>query len=79
MNIGTAKVTAKNIEDVQPGNWYFGFDCLECPKRFAVFDDESDGNTPVQFTGGGHILVSCPHCSADRMYSVDQVVQFQHP
>ncbi len=79
MDIGVYKVTAKKIGDIQQGAWYYGFDCLECPKRFPVFDDETSGKTPVQFTGGGHIRVSCPYCSADRMYSTDQVVHFQHP
>ena len=31
---GTYKVSAKAQSDVVVGNWYFGFDCLGCGKRF---------------------------------------------
>jgi len=74
---GTYKVTAKNPAEVKPGDWYYGFDCLVCGRRFAVFDDTTSATKPVTFAGGGVFRVACPHCSADRMYQTDQVQHFQ--
>ena len=74
---GTYKVTAKPLGTVRSGAWYFGFDCLVCSKRFAVFDDPSNGASPTKFAGGGHFRVACPHCGSDRLYGVDAVRHFR--
>jgi len=74
---GTYKVTAKNPSEVRAGVWYYGFDCLVCSSRFAVFDDTSSGVKQVRFEGEGVFRVACPHCSADRMYKTDQMRHFQ--
>jgi DNA-directed RNA polymerase subunit RPC12/RpoP len=74
---GTLKSSAKALADLVVGNWYYGFDCLVCSKRFAVFDDKNAGKTQLKFSGGGHILVACPHCSSDRLYGADQVRNFE--
>ena len=74
----TYKVGPKPLDELLVGNWYYGFDCLVCTKRFAVFDDESAGKMPLKLGGGGgHLLVACPHCAADRLYGGDQVRHFQ--
>jgi len=74
---GTYKVTPKPKNEVKPGQWYYGFDCLECGSRFAVFDDKSKSEKPGQMVGGGHFRSVCPECGADRLYTTDQVVHFQ--
>jgi hypothetical protein len=74
---GTFKVSPKPLAQVEPGKWYFGFAYLGCEKLFAVFDDPSNGQTPLQFAGGGHFLVACPHCAADRLYLTEQVQRFR--
>ena len=75
---GTFKTSPKALDEVAVGNWYYGFDCLVCSKRFAVFDDKSGGKIQMKFSGGGgHILVACPHCSAARLYGAEQVRQFE--
>ena len=75
---GTHQVDAKALDEVVVGNWYYGFDCLVCTKRFAVFGDKSGGKAPLRFSGGGgHALVACPHCSADRLYGAEQVRHFR--
>ena len=74
---GTYNVTPKPREQVEAGRWYYGFTCLECNQRFAVFDDDSNGKTRVRFEGDGHFLVACPHCDADRLYLTSQVEHFQ--
>ena len=76
---GTYEVTAKSLASVVAGQWYYGLDCLVCDKRFAIFDDRSGGKTRVFFGGDRHIRVSCPHCSADRLYGTDQVKHFPEP
>jgi hypothetical protein len=48
---GTYKVRPKPLEEVKVGNWYCGFSCLACTKRFAVFDDPSSGATRVPIGG----------------------------
>jgi hypothetical protein len=65
------------LDEVAIGNWYYGFDCFVCSKRFAVFDDKSGGKTRMKFSGAGHVLVACPHCTASRLYASDQVQQFE--
>lgn len=74
---GTYKVTPKSKNEVKPGNWYYGFDCLECGSRFAVFDDKSMGKKAVSMGGGGQIRSACPECGVDRLYATDQIVQFE--
>jgi hypothetical protein len=76
---GTLTARPKALHEVAIGNWYFGFDCLVCSKRFAVFDDESGGKIQRTFSGSGHVLVACPHCAAQRLYASDQVRQFEAP
>ena len=73
---GTYRVTPKPKNEVKPGHWYYGFDCLECGERFAVFDSKGP-SAPVTFAGGGHIRTTCPHCAADRLYEPAQAVHFQ--
>ena len=76
---GTFNVPALSIENVVSGNWYFGTDCLECNTRLAILEDDSGGQIETKFIGEGHIRTACPHCGADRMYSSDQILQYQHP
>jgi hypothetical protein len=33
---GTYKVTATSLDEVKPGQWYYGVSCLACSKRFAI-------------------------------------------
>ena len=61
------------------GNWYYGFDCIECGKRFACFEDKTNGVSPSKFEGPGHLQVKCPHCNAERLYSTQQVIHFKLP
>jgi hypothetical protein len=49
-------------------HWYFGFDCLACKKRIAVFDDILAGTKPLHIAGAAAVHMSCPHCGADRLY-----------
>jgi hypothetical protein len=74
---GTLRMSAIALAEVVVGNWYYGFDCIVCSKRFAVFDDKYAGKTQLKFCGGGHILVACPHCSSSRLYGADRVRQFE--
>ncbi len=76
---GTYKVTAKKLSDIKSGDWYYGFDCLVCGERFAVFDDTSQGTKVVQMMGDGVFRVACPYCQSDRLYKTDQVKNFRHP
>ncbi len=71
------KVTAKKPGDLKAGNWYFGFECLGCHARFAVFDDPSAGSKPFTSERPCTFRVSCPHCGADKLYRTDQVRQFR--
>ncbi len=76
---GIFEITTPKLEEIVSGKWYFGTDCLECEKRFAILEDDSGGMTKINFVGEGHIRSACPHCGADRMYSTDQISQYQHP
>jgi hypothetical protein len=75
---GTYKVHAKKLNEVKVGNWYYGFDCLDCSSRFAVFDDITGGSAKVNMVGEGHLCVTCPHCQSDRLYETAQVFHYQH-
>jgi hypothetical protein len=73
----TYKVAAKPPSDVKLDDWYYGFDCLVCRHRFAVFDDKFSGKAQAWFLQGDHFRVACPHCSADRLYGTGLVRHFQ--
>src|SRR5262249_15957488 len=71
------KVAAKPPSDVKLDDWYYGFDCLVCSHRFAVFDDKFSGKAQAWFLQDDHFRVACPHCSADRLNGTGLVRHFQ--
>jgi hypothetical protein len=73
----TYNVTAKKPGELKPGKWYFGFECTACHTRFAALDDPSAGAQPFTSKRPLVFRVSCPNCTADRLYRTDQVLQFR--
>ena len=73
---GTREATAKMSAETRSGNWYYGYDCIACDRRFAIFDDMTNGATGRKLLGEGHYSVTCPHCGANRMYSKARLVNF---
>jgi hypothetical protein len=67
----------QGTRELEPGNWYFGFDCLTCNRPFAVFDDNAGSVHALEFFGGAAYRITCPHCQDDRMYFLDQIKQFR--
>jgi hypothetical protein len=65
------------LDAIELGQWYFGFDCLACDRRFAVFEDESAGKRQLSFAGDGYVQALCPHCSVDGLYTAIELRQFQ--
>jgi hypothetical protein len=74
---GTQEATAKMSAETRSGNWYYGYDCIACDRRFAIFDDMTKGATGQKLLGEGHYSVTCPHCGANRMYSKARLVNFR--
>ena len=67
-------VSAKTVES---GNWYYGFNCVQCSAHIGIFDDKSNGEKPPSMSGGGHFQVACPTCTTDAAYASSDIVQFQ--
>lgn len=67
-------VSAKSAES---GNWYYGFECVQCSAHIAVFDDKSNGEKPPAMGGAGHLQVACPTCTTEETYESSQIIQFQ--
>ena len=65
------------LAEVEPGQWYFGFDCLACDARFAVFKDETAGRRQLSFAGEGYVQALCPHCSVDGLYTARELQHYQ--
>jgi hypothetical protein len=63
---GSYRLTAKAIP-VAAGH-FFGWNCIECSKSIAVFDDHQKG-VSFDTTAFSHAVIKCPHCAADRMYA----------
>jgi len=64
----TREATAKTSAETRSGNWYYGYDCIACDRRFAIFDDMTEGATGPKPPEQGHYSVTCPHCGGNRMY-----------
>ena len=67
-------MSAKSAES---GSWYYGFDCVQCGGKIAVFDDKSNGEAPPSMSGAGHFQIACPTCTTEGNYESSQIVQFQ--
>jgi hypothetical protein len=65
------------LEEVVAGRWYFGFDCLACDARFAVYEDESAGMRQLSFAGDGYVQALCPYCSVDGLYTGRELRHYQ--
>jgi hypothetical protein len=59
--------------------WYFGVLCAKCSGPILIFDDKSEGHPAVGFTGGGSLIVACPHpaCGFQRHYGTAEVHRFR--
>jgi hypothetical protein len=71
------RASALPLDQIVVGQWYFGFDCLACDARFAVFMDETAGKRQLSFAGAGYVQALCPHCSVDGLYQASELRQFQ--
>jgi len=55
-------------DEMADGQWYFGFDCGYCGKRFAIEEDRSFGTRTrpdVGVIGAGLIITECPFAGAN--------------
>jgi hypothetical protein len=71
------RASALRLDQVVVGQWYFGFHCLACDARFAVFKDESAGKRQLSFAGDGYVQALCPYCGVDGLYQAGELRQYQ--
>jgi hypothetical protein len=74
---GTHEATAKTSAETKSGDWYFGYDCIACDKRFAIFNDLTKGATGGKLPSEGHYSVTCLHCGENRMYPKGRLMKFR--
>jgi DNA-directed RNA polymerase subunit RPC12/RpoP len=75
----TRAATAKACAETKSANWYYGYDCIACDKRFAIFDDKTKGAPSRKLLGEGHLSVACPHCGGNRTYLQARLKNFRQP
>jgi len=71
------RASALPLAEVEAGQWYFGFDCLACDARFAVFKDETAGKRQLSFAGDAYVQALCPYCSVDGLYTGRELKHYQ--
>ncbi len=74
---GIREATAKTSAETKSGNWYYGYDCIACDRRFAIFDDMTKDAMEAKLPREGHYSVTCPHCGGNRMYSKARLIHFR--
>jgi hypothetical protein len=75
--IGVAKLTPKQLP--VPKGYYRAWKCSECVVLIAVFDDLSRGLVPLRKFEplDAHVRLKCPHCTAERLYGINDHVSLR--
>jgi hypothetical protein len=67
---------AENDNSVQPGHWYFCFQCPACRQMWPFLECTPD----AQWAGSGRIFnepIACPVCGTKHFYEVKDALKLQ--
>jgi hypothetical protein len=67
----------RRANSLKAGDWCFGVLCAKCAKGVGMFEDPSQGQTPLTFDGPGRLRVKCPGCGFEGEYQATQVQRLQ--
>lgn len=72
-----SRVDSVRSADLVRGQWYVGFDCHDCRRKFAVEVLASNpGAAMAQSARKGNVTIQCPHCSSEDEYQWTEHIRF---
>ena len=60
-----------------PGQWHLCYECHTCQQAIPVL--ACDEQTSISLSGGGTMMMPCPHCEAKHPYRVQELRKVQTP